>query len=142
MEIWKQVAINDLCRFNYLRNSIESMRQQIENINARLVGSGYCMGNTPVQGGGSQIEDKYNNGIVLKDKLENQIKQNEKDYMLIKSAFEKLSKDEQKILNYAYINRSHKYIEIISETFNVETAQAYRYVNAALQKYIMVRYGV
>ena len=118
------------------------MQEQVESINTRLAGSAYSFSSTPVQGGGCKLEDKYNEAIVLKDKLQSQIEENEKDYTLIKQALEKLSKEEQKILNYAYISRPSNYIGVIMETFNIEQAQAYKYINKALNQYIKVRYGV
>ena len=142
IEFWKQVAIYDLRRFNSLQASVKSMQEQVESINTRLEGSAYSFSSTPVQGGGSKIEDKYNDAIVLKDKLQSQIAENEKDYILISRALEKLSRDEQKILNYAYISRPSNYIGVIMDTFNIEQAQAYRNINKALSKYIKARYGV
>ena len=70
-----------------------------------LEGGGYFMSSTPVQGGGSKIEDKYNNCIVLKERLQQLVEKNEKDYMRIKTAIEHLPEDERKILKYAYIDR-------------------------------------
>ena len=136
------MAIYDLRRYNSLQASITSMQEQVESINSRLEGSAYSFSSTPVQGGGCKLEDKYNEAIVLKDKLQRQIEENKKDHTLISKALEKLSKDEQKILNYAYISRPNNYISVIMETFNIEQAQAYKYINKALGQYVKVRYGV
>lgn len=136
------MAIYDLSRYNSLQASVTSMQEQVENINTRLEGSTYSFSSTPVQGGGCKLEDKYNNAIVLKDKLASQIIQNKKDLDLIKSALDKLSEDERKILKYAYINRTNKHIETICQVFNIERTQAYRNINSALNHYVMVRYGV
>ena len=142
MDIWKQVAIDDLKRFTYLENSVRQMRAEIADINAALIGGGYNMGSTPVQGGGSKLEDKYNNYIVKKDRLMLQAQQNEKDYIRIGKALEQLSETDRKVLNYAYINRTPNYIRLIMDTFCIESAQAYRYINNALNQYVRVRYGV
>ncbi|MBE6878675.1 MAG: DUF1492 domain-containing protein [Ruminococcaceae bacterium] len=142
IEFWKQVAIYDLRRFNSLQASVKSMQEQVDSINTRLEGSAYSFSSTPVQGGSCKLEDKYNEAIVLKDKLQCQIAENEKDYILISRALEKLSKDEQKILNYAYISRPSNYIGVIMDTFNVEQAQAYNHINKALKNYVRTRYGV
>ena len=136
------MAIYDLRRFKSLNDSIISMREQLDSINTRLSGSAYSFSSTPVQGGGSKLEDKYNDAIVLKDKLLGQIAENEKDYELISRALNKLSAEEQKILSYAYINRPGNYIGVIMDTYVVERAQAYRYIDKALNKYVQVRYGV
>lgn len=136
------MAIYDLRRYNSLQASIASMQEQVESINTRLEGSAYSFSSTPVQGGSCKLEDKYNEAIVLKDKLQCQIEENKKDHTLISKALDKLSKDEQKILNYAYMNRMPKHIDLIMETFNVEYAQAYRKINSALNNYVMNRYGV
>ena len=142
MEFWRQVAIDDLKRFRYLETSIDSMQEQIEIINSQISGSGYCMSASPVSGGASKLEDKYNNAIVLKDKLKHQISDNNKEYDLIKKTLDKLTHEERKILEYAYIDRSSKYIDRICEVFNIERTQAYRNINSALNHYVMVRYGV
>ena len=140
MEIWKQVAIDDLSRFNYLKESIISMEKEIRDIDS-LVLSSNTSDIGKVQCSGISVEDKYNNCIVKKDKLLHQIRQNKADYENIKTALQKLSEDNQKIINIAYINKKRKYIDEICQIFNVETAQAYRYVNNALQMYTRVRYG-
>lgn len=114
----------------------------MDSINARLEGSAYSFSSTPVQGGGSKLEDRYNDTIVLKDKLERQIAENSQDYCLIRRALDKLTEEEQKILKYAYINRTGNYIGVIMETYNIEQAQAYKYINKALNKYVQARYGV
>lgn len=141
MEIWKQVAIDDLKRFKYLEDSIISMEKEINDIDDFVLSSGNGGDAVRVQGGGSSIEDKYNNYIVKKDKLLHQIRQNKADYENIGNAILKLNVDEQKILEIAYIDRKEKFIDEICKIFNVETAQAYRYVNNVLQMYIRVRYG-
>ena len=142
IELWKHEAIKDLKRFSYLEESIKNNKEEIEDINAMLEGGGYCMSSTPVQGGGSKIEDKYNNCIVLKERLQQLVEKNEKDYMRIKTAIEHLSEDERKILKYAYIDRPQNRTKTIMETFCVERTQAYNYINDALNKYVLVRYGV
>lgn len=142
MDIWKQVAIDDLKRFNYLESSVKEMRAEIADINAALIGGGYNMGSTPVQGGSSKLEDKYNNYMVKKDRLIQQVGQNEKDYIRIKKALDMLDETDRKLLNYAYINRTPNYIRLIMDTFCIESAQAYRYINNALNQYVRVRYGV
>ena len=52
-----------------------------------------------------------------------------------------LTFEERKILEYAYIDRSSKYIDRICEVFNIERTKAYEDINRALQKYIMIKYG-
>ncbi len=141
MEIWKQVAIDDLTRFKYLKESIISMEKEIKDIDAFVLSSGNGGDAVRVQGGGVSIEDKYNNYIVKRDKLLHQVRQNKADYESIKNAISKLNADEQKILEIAYIDRKSMYIDVICEKFNIEIAQAYRYVNSALKQYLRVRYG-
>lgn len=142
MEIWKQVAIDDLKRFKYLENSIIYMEGQIEDIAEGITASSNNLNRAAVQNGSFSIDDKYNNTIVLKDKLAEQVKRNKADYTRIKSALEKLSEKERKILQYAYIDRKHGYMDRIMEELCVESAQAYRYINLYLQKYIRVQYGL
>lgn len=141
MEIWKQVAIDDLKRFKYLENSIIYMEGQIEDLSEGIIASSSNLNRAAVQNGSFSIDDKYNNAIVLKDKLAEQVKRNKADYTRIKSALEKLSEKERKILQYAYIDRKHGYMDRIMGEYNIESAQAYRYVNYALCKYILISYG-
>ena len=142
MEIWRQVAIDDLKRYNSLHQSIINIKEEIADIDDRLSVSGYTISAVPVQGGSSKIEDKYNNSIVIKDRLQRTLEQNIKDYKRIKRTLEQMSEQEQKLLYYAYINRTSNYIKVIMDTFNIESAQAYRYVNNALNRYVLIRYGV
>lgn len=142
IEFWKQVAINDLRKFNNIENSITGMKEEIADINAALVGGAYSMSSTPVQGGGAKLEDKYLQAIVRKNLLEEQLKINEKEFLRIKDTLERMSADDRKLLGYAYINRTPNYIRLVMETFNVERSQAYRNIESALQEYCRIRYGV
>ena len=142
MEIWRQAAIDDLKRYNSLHQSIINIKEEIADIDDRLSVSGYTISAVPVQGGSSKIEDKYNNSIVIKDRLQRTLEQNIKDYKRIKRTLDQMSEQEQKLLYYAYINRTSNYIKVIMDTFNIESAQAYRYVNNALNRYVLIRYGV
>ena len=118
------------------------MKEEIADINAALIGGAYCMSSTPVQGGGVKLEDKYLQAIVRKNLLEEQVSINEKEFVRIRAALQKLSEDDRKLLGYAYINRTPNYIRLVMETFNVERAQAYRNIESALQAYCRIRYGV
>ena len=142
IDIWKQVAINDLKRYSYLENSIIGMREEIEDINTALAGSAYNMSSTSVQGGGAKLEDKYLQAIVRKNILESQMYMNEKEFLRTKDALNRMSADDRKLLGYAYINRTSNYIRLVMETFNVERSQAYRNIENALQEYCRIRYGV
>ena len=142
IELWKHEAIKDLKRFGYLAESIKSSKEEIEDINAMLEGGGYSMSSTPVQGGGSKLEDKYNNCIVRKDRLQQLVEQNEKDYTRIKTALEHLSDDERKILRIAYIEHPENRAKPVMRAFCIEQTQAYHYIDKALKEYILARYGV
>lgn len=141
MDIWKQIAINDLNRYANLENSIKSLQEKIAAVENSMVGGGSSMGSTPVSGGHSPLEDKYVNSIVLKGKYERQLKTNLLDYKAIRRAIESLSRKDQRVLNLSYINRGKLHIENIMSEFCVERSQAYRDKDAALAAFIMAMYA-
>ena len=140
MDIWKQIAINDLSRYANLENSIKSLQDKIAAVEVGMIGGGSSMGSTPVSGGHSPLEDRYVNSIALKGKYENQLNTNLLDYKAIRRAVESLSAQDQRILHLAYINRGKLHIENIMSEFCVERSQAYKYKDAALANFILAMY--
>lgn len=141
MEIWKQIAINDLSRYANLENSIRSLQDRISSLTIQMEGGNASLGSTPVSGGRPQLEDKYVNSIALKGKLENQLKTNMLEYKAVRRAMESLSRQDQRVLHLSYINRGKLHIENIMAEFCVERSQAYRYKDNALTAFILAMYG-
>lgn len=141
MDIWKQIAMNDLQRYSHLECSIRSLQEKIAAMARQMASCGGGMGNTVVGGTKLPLEDKYVNSLALKGKYENQLKANTLDYRAIRRAVESLSDKDQRVLQLAYINRGKFHIEKIMEEFCVERSQAYRDKDAALANYIIAMYG-
>ena len=141
IEFWKQVAIQDLKRYATLDASIDSIKDKIAALDIQLEGKGISYDTISVSGGSVTMEDKYVNCIALKEKYEKQLKVNILDKRAITRAMNKLSEKEQKILRYAYINKTSNPIENIIELCCVEKTRAYQLRDNALRNFTLVMYG-
>ena len=141
IEFWKQVAIYDLKRYANLETSINSIKDKIAALDIQLEGKGISYDTISVAGGSVSVEDKYVNCIALKENLEKQLRINMLDKLAVARAIESLSKEEQQILRYAYINRTAKPIKSIMELCCVEKTRAYQLRDNALRNFTLAMYG-
>ena len=135
------MAIYDLKRYANLDTSISSIKDKIAALDVQLEGKGISYETISVAGGGVILEDKYVNCIALKENLEKQLRVNMLDKLAVTRAIESLSKEDQQILRYAYINRTTKAIENIMELCCVEKTRAYQLRDNALRNFTLAMYG-
>lgn len=93
---------------------------------------------------GSSISRRENDllcNIAERDALKMDLEVTQREVDLMEEALHKLSEVEQRVLDYAYINRRKNYIERLCEELGYERTQIYRIQDAALIKLARKLYG-
>jgi hypothetical protein len=97
---------------------------------------------TPVQGGGSHMEDVMLDNIVERERLKLLYQADRRIVRLIERGLQSLSAEERLVLDLFYMNRSKHYIEDLSKRLGYEQAQIYRIKGKALYKFTINMYGI
>lgn len=95
----------------------------------------------PVSGDISRRENDLLCNIAERDTLKADLTATQREVDLMDGALSKLSEVEQRVIDYAYINRRKNYIEQLCEELGYERTQVYRIKDAALIKLARKLYG-
>lgn len=93
---------------------------------------------------GSSISCRENDllcNIAERDALKMDLEATQREVDLMEGALHKLSEVEQRVIDYAYINRRKGYIEQLSEELGYERAQIYNIRKNAMTKLARKLYG-
>ena len=138
---WKQVAEDDLRKYESVRAAVANNRQQIALLEDELRG----VKAISVEAGPHSAKvtgDESINRLVMKMELEEILARNEKRLKLIEDGLAGLDREERLALDYFYINRRHNAAESLCEVLCVERTTAYKIRGQALHKYIVRAYGL
>lgn len=138
---WKQIAEDDLRKYESIRAAVENNRQQIELLEDELRG----VKAIPVEAGAHTAKvtgDESINRLVMKMELEELLARNEQRLKLIENGLKGLDREERLALEYFYINRRRNAADSLCEALCVERTTAYKIRGQALHKYIVRAYGL
>ena len=138
---WKQIAEDDLRKYESIRAAVENNRQQIELLEDEL----HCVKAIPVEAGAHTAKvtgDESINRLVMKMELEEILARNEQRLKLIENGLKGLDREERLALEYFYINRRRNAADSLCEALCVERTTAYKIRGQALHKYIVRAYGL
>ena len=138
---WKQIAEDDLRKYESIRTAVENNRQQIALLEDELRG----VKAIPVESGTHSAKvtgDESINRLVMKLELEEILARNEKRLKLIENGLAGLDREERLALDYFYINRRRNAADSLCEALCVESTTAYKIRGQALQKYIVRASGL
>ena len=138
---WKQIAEDDLRKYECIRAAVENNRQQIALLEDELRG----VKAIPVEVGTHSAKvtgDESINRLVMKLELEDLLARNEQRLKLIENGLEGMDREERLALEYFYINRRRNAADSLCEALCVERTTAYKIRGQALHKYIVRAYGL
>lgn len=138
---WKQIAEDDLRKYESIRAAVENNRQQIALLEDELRG----VKAIPVEAGTHSVKvtgDESINRLVMKLELEELLARNEQRLKLIENGLEGMDREERLALEYFYINRRRNAADSLCEALCVERTTAYKIRGQALHKYIVRAYGL
>lgn len=139
---WKKEAINDLKNYLSRKNSILSMSEQIQMLDAKMERVKGFSADSPVMGGASKSEDVLINCIAEKDRLTTNIEIAKKQIAMVERGLTFLSDDERTVLTMFFINRPSNHIDRLCDELGYEKSRIYEIKDQALHKFTIAMYGI
>lgn len=140
---WNKEAVQDLKDYERLEQFIDGYPEQMAALEDDMTAvRGAATDKTPVQGGGSRMEDALINNIAKRERLTLNYAAAEKRYRLIKNALEKLDDRDRLLLDRFFIHRHGNHVDRLCEELHLEQAQVYRLKDQALYKFTLMMYGI
>ena len=138
---YKELAIKELRTLKDIEKSICLGEKRIKDIDFLCSGRAYTIGSGIQKSNDNGTEDFVITLIGEKERIEYQIAVNKLNLSMINSVLSKMTDDENTVLNFAYIdNKPHK-MERLAQSMYCSLDKAYSKRNAALKKYILLRFG-
>lgn len=140
---WKQVAIQDLQRYNQLKVSLQNMAERAQSLDDRMKSvKGASADSTPVMGGGNRYEDNLLNCIVEKERLMMNYSASKRLFNAIQRGLDVLDGHENLVLRRFYISRPEHHVDVLCNELHCEQTQVYRIKEKALYKFTVAEYGL
>lgn len=141
-KIWEEILKMELSRHLVRREAIQNIRMKIEELESDYSRLRAAQSDaSPVQGGGSSMEDRLINNIALRDNLKNRLDYTFKQWNRIERALKRLTVEQQKIIYGFYIDRPENYRQILCEELGIEQSELYRQKDQAMEILVLMLYG-
>ena len=141
---WCVFSIQRLKDYESRKEAVESLTEQINNLDARFTAiRSAATDETPVQGGnGNKREEMLIQNISTREELKNNLEITKHEIEITEKGLAALTDEERKILERFYINRSKGYIDRLCDELFVSKTELYRQKDEALKKFTIVCYGI
>lgn len=140
---WKQFAIEDLKKYNSLKQSLTNIDERIQAVEYRKQAiKSSTISAVPMHGGGTKYEDNLLTAIVEAERLKLNKLEAAKLVELIERGLGALNDTEKKVLAEFYINRRPRHLDRLSEELHVEKSEIYRTKDEALYKFTISMFGL
>ena len=139
---WQKEAVNDLKSYIARKQSVESLKERILDLERRSVKLGGTSNSTPVQGGGNRNEEALVNNIAERERLNMALTAAQKLVDIIEKGLAVLTSEERLVLEKFYIDRPTMYLDRLCDELHCEQATVYRIKDRALYKFTVAMYGV
>ena len=140
---WTECAITDLRKYSGMQESLRNIPEKVRALEIRFESiKGASGDSTPVQGGGSHMEDAMLDNIVERERLKLLYQADKHLVRIIERGLASLTDEERMVLDLFYINRTKHYLEELTKRLGYEQAQIYRIKSSALYKFTVHEYGI
>lgn len=140
---WKQEAVEKLYGYALREQSVKSLQEELEQLNASAAGIRSSQTDrTPTQRGGSWGKDKILSGIVNREELESRLSEAQRWIKTVDGALAVLTPEEREILDRCYIHRHKDAIGALCESLCLEKSAVYDRRDKALRRFTIALYGV
>lgn len=143
MEKWQVISVSDLTNLRRKEASIKSLEEQLEEVRIRSI-SVSGVNYKKVQASGRAIHnpaDQWMNDIMLKEELEQQLRNVRSEVFRIHKTLESMVAEERLVLEHFYIDRKAQSIDNLVMKLHMEKSSIYRLKDRALENYVLIRYG-
>ena len=140
---WDLASIDDLKRYNGLKNSLKSIRERIELLNYEFTSVGSPqLDRVPTREGGNKMEDFIISNISERERLNILYNVNKKMCGIIGRGLRGLPDGERRILEICYIENRRGGAESAMEELNIERSEFYRLRDRALRSFTVNMFGI
>lgn len=140
---YKQIAMDDLRKHKYRKQSLEHLSQRIAALNSRLCSiPSPQLDGIPSQGISNRGEERVINILAEIERLGYARKSVQQLVELVDKGLSGLSKAERMVLEKFYIDRPVGHVEFLMEELNFEQRNIYKIKDRALQKFTISMYGI
>lgn len=138
---WKEVAKRELRLYPHLKDSIKTLRDEIQRIEEEKTSLRSISDSPSVQGGTSTAEDRLNNLIVKADALKKNQHEAQAEVQAVEESLRRLTKIERQVVGQFALNRSSVAVENLISAIGYERTQIYKIWDQAVRKFVAARYG-
>lgn len=143
MRNWERQSIEDLQSYEKKKQSISNITEQIEILNMQYTAlRGQAFDSSPIQGGGSRMEDHLLDNIVKRERLQMNLSAVKRMVHLIERGLRSLDEKEREMLEVFFVNRPARHIDLLRDKYHVEQSEVYRMKDEALYKFTIGMYGM
>lgn len=143
---WNSASIEDLKRYNALKNSLKNIEERIEALNYAFTSVGSPqLDRVPNKGGGNKMEDFIISNISERQRLDMLYKVNRKMCGIIKRGLSALTEEERKVLEVCYMDSRKNDAEAaqsVMEELSIERSEFYRIRDRALRNFTVNMFGI
>lgn len=133
---WTECAITDLRKYSGMKESLKNIPERIYVLELRFQSiKSTTTDSTPVQGGGSHMEDTMLDNIVERERLKILYQADIRMVRLVERGLKLLSDEERTVIQLFYVNRPKNYMEELTKQLGYEQAQIYRIKGNALYEF-------
>lgn len=143
MAQWKYDVKELLTRYRLRQSAVETLplelrRLELESDGLRAAASD----TTPVQGGGTVIEDRMLSNITRRENTARALNEARLEVERLEAALGELAADERRVLDLMYIDRQRGSVERLREELGLEDERSvYKRADRALRKLTIALYG-
>lgn len=140
---WTECAITDLRKYSGMKESLKNIPERIYVLELRFQSiKSTTTDSTPVQGGGSHMEDTMLDNIVERERLKILYQADIRMVRLVERGLKSLSDEERTVIQLFYISRAEDYINRLIKELKYEKSQIYRIKDEAIYKFTICMYGI
>lgn len=140
---WKEEAKSNLRRYYGQKSALDNLRERHMALREQFGAlKSACSDKSPVQGGGSQMEDSLINNIVERDRLSLNYRATGRLVKLTERGLYALTDRQRRILELFYMARQEGYIDRLCEEMHLERSRVYILQDEALYQFTISMYGI
>ena len=142
MAQWKYDVKELLTRYRLRQSAVETLPLELRRLELESDGRAAASDTTPVQGGGTVIEDRMLSNITRRENTARALNEARLEVERLEAALGELTADEYRALELMYIDRQRGSVERLREELGLEDERSvYKRADRALRKLTIALYG-
>lgn len=140
---YKKAAIDDLRHHAQRKEALKNIKERIAALGSQYEASKTnTFGAEPVQGGASQVEDRWIGNIMARERLKVSYAATRRLVDIVERGLESLDERQWDILLKAYDPVHKQHWAATASALNISKSEYYRELDAALRDFTIAMYGI